>query len=422
MPLSDLRIRQAKPSDKPQRLSDGGGLFVEIRPNGSKLWRYAFRLNGRPRLLALGSYPAVSLLEAREAMAAAKKLVKAGQDPVQARALDYAAAIVEGENSFELVAREWESKLRPGWSESRASQVARYLKTDLVPALGRRPIKQITSAEVLAVVRSIERRGPSAALSALNIASMVFSYAIVTLRADIDPTQPLRGAIKRPAIEHAAAHDRTAIRDLLGRVKAYTGSAVTRIAVELLLHTFVRTVELRNARWSEFDPQDAIWSIPPERMKKRRRHLVPITPRVAELLNELKAITGGGTYLFPNVRRPGAVMSKETINRALEYMGFPKGVISGHDFRATASTHLHEKGWSSEIVETQLAHAKKDRTAAAYNHAKYLPERRKMLEYWSGYLEQQREAAPEVQSKSRRKAPMPHVTPEPSPRGRSAKS
>lgn len=410
MPLTDLRIRQAKPEEKPRRLADGGGLFLEIRPNGSKLWRYAYRLAGRPRLLALGRYPAVSLLDAREAMASAKKLVKAGHDPVQARAGDYTAAVTEGENTFGAVAREWEVKLQPEWSKSRASQVARYMRKDLLPALDRRPLRNITSAEILALARAIEKRGATAALVALNILSMVFSYAIVTLRADIDPTQPLRGAIRRPSIKHAAAHDKAAIGDLLGRVKAYTGSPVTRIAVEMLLHTFVRTAELRGAMWAEFDLDELVWSIPPERMKKRRRHLVPISPRVKELLDELRPITGYGKFLFPNVRTPGAVMSRETINRAMEYMGKPKGEVSGHDFRATASTHLHENGWSSELVEMQLAHDNKNKTAAAYNHAKYLVERRKMMVYWSAHLESLRRVAQAMPAKSRRKAPMAHVT------------
>lgn len=407
MPLNDLRIRKTSPADKPLRIADGGGLFIEIRPSGGKLWRYAYRLHGKQKLLALGSYPEVSLAEAREKHAAARKLVQAGNDPVLAKAQDQARAAVEGENTFQAIAGEWRDARWREWGESRRAQVKRYLDTVLFPAVGNRPIRSLTSADMLAVVRGAEKRGASVALLVHEIASSVFSYAIVTLRADTDPLLPIRGAVKRPAPVHAKAHDSAALSDLYSRVKVYTGSVVTRIAIELLMLTFVRTAELRGARWAEFDVEAKLWTIPAARMKKRRKHIVPLSQPAVDLLVELRPFTGDSELLFPNIRTPGKTMSRMTINRAIEYMGLSVGAITGHDFRATASTHLHEKGWADEIVDMQLAHASDDKTAAAYNHARYLKQRTEMMDYWGTYLAGRKSAAKPLDTAARkRKRPL----------------
>lgn len=405
MSLTDVRIRQAKPAAKPFRLADSGGLFIEVRPNGSKLWRYAYRVAGKPNLFALGAYPEVTLQDARAAHTKARALVQAGTHPAHDRARTLGAAVSASGDHFRAVAEEWiDAKItkenRPGWSPKYEDQVRSYLQRDVYPKVARRPIRGIMPAEWLAIVRGIADRGAeSAAILVRQIVSQVYVYAVANLRADIDPTWPIRRAIIKPQVQHASAKDRDTIRDLLQRLGAYGGNRTTVIAVGLLLRTFVRTVELRKAPWSEFDLDAALWTIPPERMKKRRIHLVPLSPQAVDLLRELHDITGANVHLFPNNRRPRDVMTATTINRALEHMGYPSGFFTGHDFRATASTHLHEMGYRSEVVDMQLAHADDDRTGAAYNHAEYLPERTAMLSAWSEWIE----AAERDQSPIKRK-------------------
>lgn len=387
MPLTDVRIRQSKPLDKPFRLADGGGLFLEVRPNGAKFWRYAYRIGGRQNLFALGRYPETTLVDARAEHARARALVKEGRHPAHERARTKAEAIAEGQDTFGAIAQEWFDASATRWGQSRIDQVRRYLDGDLVPKFGKRPVKSITSVELLAVVKTVEKRsGPAAAIVTRQVASHVFTHAIASLRADTDPTFAIRRAVKRAETAHAEAHSPDVLGDFYSKLRAYGGNRTTAIAVELLALTFVRTAELRGAPWSEFDFDRRLWTIPKERMKKRRPHLVPLSGQVVDLLRELRNITGKGEFLFPNNSDPRKTMSRMTVNRAIEYMGFNTGAITGHDFRATASTHLHEMGYASDVVELQLAHAKKDRVAAAYNHAKYLPERTAMMQAWADWM------------------------------------
>lgn len=394
MALTDVRIRQAKPQEKPFRISDSGGLFIEVRPNGSKLWRYAYRIAGKQSLFALGAYPDVSLQEARTAHAAARDLVAQSIHPAHAKASAKGEAEARNADRFKAVALEWiESKRtredRPGWSPYYEKQVRSYLERDVFPKVGNRPMRGITSAEWLAIIQAIAERGAeAAAILVRQMVSQVYAFGVARLKADSDPTWPLRRAIIRPKVQHAAPKDRDTIRDLLQRVHAYGGNRTTAIALRLLLLTFVRTGELRKAPWSEFDLDRGLWTIPAERMKKRRTHLVPLSPQAVTLLRELHDITGANVHLFPNNRKPREVMSATTVNRALEHMGYESGFFTGHDFRATASTRLHEMGFRSEVVEMQLAHAKTDKVAAAYNHAEYLPERTAMMAAWSTWIEQ----------------------------------
>lgn len=399
MPLTDVAIRKAKPAERPYRLSDAGGLFLEVRPNGSRLWRYAFRLGGKQNLYAVGAYPAVGLQEARQLHAEARALVRAGVNPSHARASEKAARVAAGADTFAAVAGAWiEAKRtlpdRPGWSLYYEAQVRGIMERDVFPYVKGRPIRGITSAEWLSILDRINSRGaPTVAILARQLVSQVYGFAVSRLLADNDPTFPLRFTITRPQIEHAKAHGGEVLQDLMRRVAAYGGNRTTVIAVRLLLLTFVRTAELRGAPWDEFDLERALWVIPPERMKMRRRHMVPLSPQAVALLRELRQITGAGRYLFPNFRDPQRCMCATTINRAFEHMGFASGYITGHDFRATATTWLHENGWRSEVVDVQLAHAKKSRTDAAYNHAMYLPERTRMMAVWADYLDSLEAAA-----------------------------
>lgn len=408
MPLTDVRIRQAKPQEKPYRLADGGGLFLEVRPNGSKFWRYAYRIAGKPNLYAIGRYPEDTLQAARAEHARARALVKEGKHPAQERARQRADNVQAGADTFRAGAESWFEANAPRWGEDYRAQVRRYMEGALFPKVGRLPLRAVTSADLLAVIRQVnDGSGPAAAILTRQIASQVFTYAIANLRADNDPTYPLRRAIVRPPAKHADAKGATDIMALQSRLRVFGGNRTTGIAVELLLLLFVRTAEMRGALWSEFDLDGRMWTIPAARMKKRRRHMVPLPARAVELLRELHEITGSGPLLFPNNRDASKPMSRMTVNRALEYMGFPPTMFTGHDFRATASTRLHEMGFRGEVVEMQLAHAKTDRVAAAYNHAEFLAERTAMMEAWAEWLEKIGEAAPEATRRPRgRRGPM----------------
>ncbi len=399
MALTDLAIKQKKPASKPKKFSDGGGLFLEVRPNGSKLWRYQYRVAGKTNLYAIGTYPDITLHEARVEHERARALVRQGIHPAHERAQRRIEKAGQGADTFKIVAEEWidakrTTDARKGWSPYYEKQVKSYLKRDVYPSLGRRSMRSILPSDVLGVLRKISDRGAAtAAIFVRQVISQVFTYAVPRLRADSDPAHVLRGAISRPKVQNASPKDRAEIKVLLSRIENYGGARTTAIAIHLLLLLFVRTGELRRAKWTEIDVERMVWEIPAERMKKRRTHLVPLCPLAIALLEELKNITGSNIHLFPNSRRPRDVMSATTINRALEHMGYASGEFTGHDFRATASTRLHEMGFRSEIVEMQLAHARTNKVAAAYNHAEYMGERVSMMDSWATFLDALRSGA-----------------------------
>jgi len=390
MALTDFKIRGAKPADKPYRLSDGGGLFLEIRPNGSKLWRYAYRLDSKQKLLAIGSLQDVSLADARAAMRMAKSQVKLGQDPVLQRKIVMARSEESALNTVAENAEDWFASAEKGWSDSHRERARRYLDQRILPDIGKWPIREVTPADVLKLLRKAEKAGPHVAIVTRQTLSSVFEHAIVNLRADADPAHPVRRAIKKPPVSHAVAHPDATMGKLLVSLDSYSGHRETAIAIELLSLTFVRTKELRTAKWSNVDweAEPPLLKIDAGEMKKGRKHWVPLLPRAVELLRELQAISGKGVYLFPNRRDPKKPMSREAVNMGLKYVGMEE--ISGHDFRATASTRLHEMGYPSAIVEMQLAHAKTDKVGAAYNHAEFLPERIKMMNHWADHLAKQK--------------------------------
>ncbi len=391
MALTDFKIRGAKPAEKPYRLSDGGGLFLEIRPNGSKLWRYAYRLDSKQRLLAIGSLQDVSLADARAAMRQAKSQVKLGQDPVLQRKIAKARSEENALNTVAENAEEWYSSAEKGWSASHRDRARRYLDQRILPDIGKWPIREVTPADVLKLLRKAEKAGPHVAIVTRQTLSSVFEHAIVNLRADADPTHPVRRAIKKPPVTHAVAHSAATMGKLLAGLETYPGNRETAIAIELLALTFVRTKELRTAKWVNIDweAEPPLLKIDAGEMKKRRKHWVPLAPRAVALLRELQGITGAGTYLFPNQRDPKKPMSREAVNMGLKYLGMDE--ISGHDFRATASTWLHEAGYPSAVVDMQLAHAKTNKTGAAYNHAEFLADRIKMMGRWADHLAKQKQ-------------------------------
>jgi integrase len=395
MPLTDVKLRQAKPRDKQYKMADGGGLYIEVKSNGVKSWRYRYRIAGKENIYAIANYPEMGLADARLERMRAAELVRQGIHPSHERAKTKAERMDSNADTFQAVAEEWittkvTTPKRKGWSEYYEKQVRAYFKADVYPKLGRRPLRSITSQEWLGAIKSIAERGaPTAAIFVRQLVSQVYTYAINNLRAESDPTYSLRRSIPRAPVRHADAKSRDDIRDLLARIRDYGGNRTTAIAIRMLLLLFVRTKELRYTPWQEIRPgiKSGVWSIPEDRMKKGRRHMVPLPRQVVLLLEELESITGGNVHLFPNNRRPREVMSGTTVNRALEHMGYPSGYFTGHDFRATASTALHEMGYRDEIVEMQLAHAKTDKVGAAYNHAAYLDERTTMMQAWADWID-----------------------------------
>ncbi|TCK43489.1 site-specific recombinase XerD [Paraburkholderia sp. BL8N3] len=390
MALSDIKIRHAKATGKAIKLTDSNGLYLEVKPNGSKLWRYRYRIDGKENVFAIGDYPAVALQSARQQRDAARELVKQGINPAHRRQAEKQKAVDESRETFRTVANEWLEKMKPRWSDLHYEQIKTVLAADAYPRIGHMAMRSITARQILDIVQRVEARGaPTVAVNLRTWCSAVFRYAVVTLRADSDPAAVLKGSVIRPHRETSRALSVEELQALSAKLDVY-GNARTRIAVRLLILFFVRTVELRTAEWDEFDEDAMEWRIPASKMKSRRLHIVPISRQAAKLLRQLRVLTGKGDYLFPRQRKTGTqpYMSRSTINHAIEYM-LPEHPepITAHDFRATAATHLREMGWKDELVEMQLAHLDGNTTRAAYNHAKYLPERRKMMQAWSDWIE-----------------------------------
>ncbi|WP_223842582.1 tyrosine-type recombinase/integrase [Xanthomonas citri] len=355
------------------------------------MWRYRYRIGGKENVYAMGEYPEMSLAAARTEHDKARALVKQALHPAHSRQAERLSNQAANANTFEAIANEWISKKSGSWTPYYRRQVENFLTADVFPHIGRLPIRAVTAAHLLAIIKRVEQRGAATvALLVRQWSSAIFRYAVATLRADSDPAAALRGAIHRPKVEHHRPLSREQISQFGTALEKYGGYRTTVIALHLMLLTFVRTVELRNARWQEFDLDQATWRIPAERMKMREPHIVPLSKQAIELLKELHTHTGGRGLLFPNYRRPQESMTATTLNRALERMGFNgKGStgFSAHGFRATASTFLNEMGFRADVIERQLAHAERNKVRASYNQAEYLQERVAMMQRWADYLE-----------------------------------
>ncbi len=390
--LTDVQVRNAKPGDKPRKLTDGGGLYVEVRPSGKRVWRYRYRLDEKENIFTLGEYPELSLEQARQDLREARALVKRGTHPIQDREMKERRRTAEARSTFEAVAHEWADQKRKNWSPYYAKQFDAHMGRDVFPVIGPTPIREVTAEQLLGLLRKVYDRGAeTVVLLERQWISAVFRYAVATLRADFDPAAALKGAFTRPKVQHKRPLGRDDIEPLLKAVEEYGGYRTTVIALRLLLLIFVRPGELRTAEWSEFDlaAEEPIWRIPEERMKMREPHLVPLSRQAIVLLTELHTLTGGQRWLFPNMRRPRTCMTMTTLNRALERMGYG-GRFSAHGFRATASTILNEMGWRSDVIERQLAHRERNTTRRSYNQAEYLPERREMMQRWADLVDAQR--------------------------------
>lgn len=398
--LTDAACRNAKPEARTVKLSDGGGLYLEMLPSGAKRWRMKYRFAAGDRYLYFGAYPAVTLTEARRKRDDVRRMVADGIDPAIARTK---AADPE---TFAAVADEWYRKQRHTYSESTAARVERILSRDLVPWLGKRPIADIEPPELLACLRRLESRGVhESAHRARQQASMIFRYAVACGYAQRDPTADLRGAIATVKTTHRAAVTKPAeVAELLRAIEAYQGVFTVKCALRLLPLVFVRPGELRAAEWSEIDTDAAQWVIPAERMKMRRPHIVPLTAQALAIIEDLRPLTGAGRYVLPGERGRDRPLSENTLNAALRRMGYTTEQMTAHGFRAMASTMLHERGYPPHVIEAQLAHAQRNAVAAAYNRAEYLPERMQMMKDWADYLDALRDQRKVVAGKFRRTA------------------
>lgn len=390
MTLTDTQIRKVKTREKPFKMADEKGLFLLINPNSSKLWRFKYRFAEKEKSLSIGIYPDITLAEARKKRDEARQLLADGIDPGMAKQLKKRAKKLGPENAFEAIAREWHIKFSSKWTGEHGAKLLYRLEKDVFPWLGQRPISEITPPELLIVLRRIENRGAiETAHRVQQNCGQVFRYAIATGRAERDISADLRGAIPPVKKQHLASIiDPKAIGDLLRAIKNYNGYLVTKCALQLAPLVFVRPGELRKAEWCEFDFETAEWRIPPEKMKMRIAHIVPLSNQALIILHEIRALTGHGKYVFPSLRSPNRPMSNNAVLAALRRLGYTKEEMTGHGFRSMASTLLNEQGWNRDAIERQLAHAERNNIRAAYNYAEYLPERRRMMQHWADYLDQ----------------------------------
>ncbi len=401
MPLTNTRISTCKAKKQPYKLTDSGGMYLLVHPNGSKYWRLKYRLHGKEKTLALGVYPDVSLAQARADRDTAKKEIKTGIDPVVKRREEKHLAILSAENTFEAVAREWHEQKREQWTPDHAGSVIKSLEDDAFPsALGTKPMNEITAKDVLAVIRKVEKRGAlETASRVLQRVASVFRYAVQTGRIEINPATEMKGVLKTRKVEHRPALKATELPAFLTKLDNYSGETVTLHALRLLLLTFVRPGELRGARWNEFDLDNAQWRIPAERMKMRHEHIVPLSKQVIDILNSLKPLTGNSELLFPNRNDKSKPISENTLLYAMYRLGYHR-TATAHGFRATASTILNEQGWRPDVIERQLAHAERNQVRAAYHRSEYLPDRKKMMQHWADYLDGLRSGADVVSIKA----------------------
>ncbi|MES2904332.1 MAG: integrase arm-type DNA-binding domain-containing protein [Pseudomonadota bacterium] len=396
MSLTELKIRALKPKVRTYKVADTQGLFLEVNPGGSKLWRCRYRHLGKDKRISIGSFPDVGLAEARRKRDDVRRAVHDGIDPLAERKRERLVALYNAANSFGDVAREYIDKMVAEGRAVATTTKANWLLEQFAP-ISRRPIADLKPVDVLAALKRIEAQGKhETARRCRSFASRVFRYAAATGRAETDPTSVLRGALIAPkTMHHSAILDPDGVGELLRSIDAYTGHAITRIAMQISPHLMARPGEIRQAQWSEFDLTNAVWNIPAERMKMRRPHSVPLSRQVMACLVELSALTGPKGFVFPAFHTSLRPLSENTINQAFRRMGYAVGEVTAHGLRTTASTLLNESGkWRPDAIERSLAHADTDSVRGTYNRGDYWDERVAMHQWWSDYLDELRQRVP----------------------------
>ncbi|WP_224558064.1 tyrosine-type recombinase/integrase [Pectobacterium versatile] len=387
MPLNARQIETAKPQDKEYKLTDGAGLYLLIKPNGAKYWRLKYRVAGKEKKLSIGVYPDISLAEARLKREEARKIVASGGDPSEQKQVERQAKKINIDNTFKAIALEWHEYKRPNWSKGYAEDLMEAFENDIFPDIGKRPVAEIKPLEMLTSLRKLEKRGVLDKLRKIRQAcNQVFRYAIVTGRAENNPASELASALPPPKATHYPHLLPDELPDFLRALSTYSGSKVTQLATRILMLTGVRTIELRQAEWKEFDFEKGLWEVPKERMKMRRPHLVPLSDQVIDALQQLYAVTGRYNLVFPGRNDITKPMSEASINQVLKRIGY-HGKATGHGFRHTMSTILHEQGYNTAWIELQLAHVDKNTIRGTYNHAQYLEQRRGMLQWYGDFID-----------------------------------
>jgi integrase len=392
LPLTDIAVRTAKPSSKPVKIFDGLGMYLEVSPTGTKLWRLKYRYSGKEKRISLGTYPGTSLREAREQRDQFRKCLAAGIDPSEQRKQKKLASLAQGANCFEAIAREWHTKFSTAWNPNHSNRTINRLANHVFPRLGRRTISDITAPDLLAVLRPIEERGAiETAHRTLQICGQILRYAIVTGRATRDISQDLRGALKPTKSKHfAAVTSPEKFAGLLRKIDGYNGSLVVSSALKLAPLVFVRPGELRHAKWGEIDFEKAEWRFLVT--KTNMPHIVPLSLQALDILRVLHPHTGHKEYVFPSIRGLGRPMSDNAILAALRSLGIDSQEMTGHGFRATARTLLDEElNYRADLIEHQLAHAVRDPNGRAYNRTSFLAERKEMMQAWATYLDRLKE-------------------------------
>ncbi len=399
MQLSDVTIRNTKPRAREFKLADSSGLYLLFTPSGGKLWRLKFRVNGREKKLAIGSYPEISLSDARKRRDEARELLANGKDPSREKQREKVRSRLQAENTFAGIAAEYCEKRKRdgqrGWAPATAIR-SEYLLSLLNKSIGRLPIGEIEPADVLAALQKVDSKGNhESARRMQQLASAVFRYAVATARLASDPTRDLRGALTTPTVTHyGAITEPSRVGELLRAIDGYEGQGMTKFALQLAPHVFVRPGELRHAEWQEFDLEAGLWTIPAGKTKMRKAHHVPLSCQSVELLRLVHAITGPSGYVFPSIRTRLRPMSENTLNAGLRRLGYASDEMTAHGFRAMASTLLNESGkWSPDAIERALAHGDSDKVRAAYHRGAHWNERVKMAEWWSDYLDGLRNGA-----------------------------
>ncbi len=390
MALTDPKVKQAKPKDKDYKLSDEKGLFLLVKTNGAKYWRLKYRHAGKEKLLAIGVYPEVGIKKARALRDEARKQLADGVDPSDIKRAEKASAKELAANSFELIGHEWHSKQKSKWTEQYASKKLRNMEKFLFPSLGHRPISTITAPDLLMVLRKVESRGTiETAYRLKQTLGQIFRYAIVTGRAERDPSADLKDALTKPKKKHLAAITKPdEVAQLLIAIDGFQGTPTVKAALKLSPLLFCRPGELRQMEWQEIDWIKAQWEIPAEKMKMRQPHIVPLSQQAIVILQEQHVFTSNGQYVFPSAKGRSRSLSDNAVRTALRTLGYDNNMMTPHGFRAMARTLLDEElGFRVDLIEHQLAHAVKDPNGRAYNRTTHLQKRKEMMQQWADYLE-----------------------------------
>lgn len=395
--LTAKQVENAKPKEKIYRLFDGYGMYLEVSPKGGKYWRIKYYFNKKEKRLRLGVYPITSLAEARERCIQAKKLLDNGQDPAEVQKLQKLERKEGYENNFENIAREWHEQNKHTWKPNHAENILKRFESKIFPIVGKRPIKDIKPNEILVAINKVLDDGNiDLARRLLQMCSKVFRYAISTGRAEFDVADPIKDALPAPKTEGRAFLKEKELPDFLKALenyeRDYNGKTLTKLAFKLIVLTFVRSIELRGAKWDEFNFEKKEWRIPPERMKMDEVHIVPLSKQSIEILKEVKKVTGNNAfgYVFPSQNMPNKIMSDSTLIKLIYVMGY-KGEVTVHGFRKTASTILHEEQYDSKWIETQLSHGDRNQIRATYNYAKHLPQRHEMMQWYADCIDKIKE-------------------------------